>query len=150
MRQLLIAALVLSFVTWVVPDLRERAAEPMARGLDRAWTHLEGPLAPVLDPYRTIQTNARLGQITTELVGHRNRGRPAPDDTELHRFLQQRDLGDAFFDGWGQPVMLELLEDSVRVRSSGPDLTPETEDDLVSAIRYPYIRRGPARRSSRR
>jgi hypothetical protein len=136
MKQLLLAIIILGGLTLTVPALRERAAPPAERFSDWAGEKLEGPLSPLLTPYRNTTTRARMSNFISALVRERNQGYPPPQPSEFLHFLVRKELSDAGLDAWGTPYTMKQAPDSVHVMSAGADRTFDTEDDIIVSLRY--------------
>ena len=134
MKRIFLAFLMLGLVTLLVPSLRERAQPRI--DVFREWLgqKLEGPLGPVLTPYRILKTESRMGEAGRVLIRDRNRGTAAPAPDAFAAYLTQHEI--APMDGWGAPILLRQEPDSVALRSAGPDLEYDTEDDIVVKLRY--------------
>lgn len=141
MSRIFLAFLLLTLAVLLIPSLRQRAQPQIDES--RLWLgeKLEGPMSPVLTPYRTLTTESRIAQAAASLIRDRNVGSRAPLPDEFEAYLRRREMKAT--DGWGMPLMLRQESDSVAVISPGPDLLYETEDDILSKIRF----RAPARRS---
>ncbi len=128
--------LVLGVGVLLTPTLR-RPFEPQ---LAAAWTflrdNLEGPMAPVLDPYRRLKTRNEIGKTITALLHDRNRGIPPPEPSEFTAFMVAEVDDEDGLDGWGRPYILTLQKDSVTVVSAGPDGAFGNEDDVAKQLRY--------------
>lgn len=136
MRRLILAFLLIALATALVPPLRERA-DPH---LDRIGTYLgeklEGPLGPVLNPYRRLRSEAEISQAISQLIRDRNAGFLRPDPADFQEYMRTRIAGEDGLDRWGSPYVLIVEPDSVAVVSAGPDLEYETEDDITVKIRF--------------
>jgi hypothetical protein len=145
MTRLMLAFLLLFLVALLVPDLRVRMQPHIEEG--RIWLgeHLEGPMTPVLTPYRRLKTQSLIDEATRRLIRDRNIGQQAPLGPDFRDYLVRREIEP--LDAWGAPLLLEQERDSVAIRSPGPDMEYGTEDDLVNKIRYPAPRgrQGPRR-----
>lgn len=142
MRQLLLAALILTLAILTIPPLRAKA-EPHLESAGH-WL-VEGPLSPVVNPFRTMKTRQEIGQVTSELVQDRNNGYLPPTVEELDLYIHRRVEGSDGVDGWGTPYTLIREPDSVAVVSAGPDREFGTDDDISEKIRFgtpAYIRGG--------
>lgn len=134
-KRIFLAILVAVLAVLLIPELRLRFQPEIEAS--RAWLgeKLEGPMSPVLTPYRTIQTQSTMSDATRELVRDRNRGKDRPRPIGFNQYMLNR--GIKTVDEWGTPLMLDPTRDSVTVRSAGPDLQFWTEDDVAEQIRYP-------------
>lgn len=134
MTRLILAFLILILVVLTVPSLRERAEPHIEEG--RLWLgeRLEGPMTPILTPYRRVKTQSYIDEATLRLIRDRNIGSPAPTAPEFREYLLRHDLNP--LDGWGAPLVLEQERDSLSIISPGPDMEYDTEDDIRSKIRY--------------
>ena len=81
-RQLLTAFVLVWLAQLVFPGLKERAEPRIEESREWLGQKLEGPLAPVLDPYRILKTQERMGEAVRVLVRDRNRGRTPPSPRE--------------------------------------------------------------------
>lgn len=134
MKRIFLAILLLVLAVLLIPALRERA-QP---GIDasRTWMgeKLEGPMSPILTPYRTLRTQTRMGEAGRLLVRDRNRGRRPPTPEEFPDYLTRNNV--ELLDYWGAPLIIEQEPDSLAIISPGPDLEYRTDDDVVTKIRY--------------
>ena len=146
MKRLLLAALMLGLVTLLVPGLRERAQPRIDQSREVLGDKLEGPMSPVLTPYRRLKTQSQMGKVINELTRRRNMGYQAPRPGELADFIVARDLGPDGKDAWGAPLLLQQRQDSIDIISAGPDIEYHTDDDIILSIRY----RAPSPKSGRR
>ena len=140
-KRIFLGALILVLITVSVPSLRERANPHVDRLGSFMAEKLEGPLSPVLNPYRRLKSQSEMGKVVRELIRDRNFGiaRPRPD---MFREYMQREVEDEDgLDAWGSPYIFMLGQDSVTIMSAGPDLEYETDDDVVAKIRYSGTRR---------
>lgn len=139
MKRIFLAFLLLGLAVLLIPSLRERAQPRIDES--RLWLgeKLEGPMSPVLTPYRTLTTQSRIARVAASLIRDRNRGYgvPRPDSFEAYLNGHGMEVNDA----WGMPLILLQEPDSLAVVSPGPDLTYGTEDDVLSKIRYKAPRR---------
>lgn len=134
MRRIFLAFLLLTLAVLLIPSLRERAQPRIDES--RLWLgeKLEGPMSPVLTPYRTLTTESRIAQAASSLLRDRNLGGVPPQPDGFEAYLATRGMKTT--DAWGMPLILRQEPDSLAVVSPGPDLLYETEDDLMSKIRY--------------
>lgn len=144
MKRIFLALLLLGLATLLIPGLRERSQPRIDQGREWLGQKLEGPLSPVLTPYRTLKTESRIAKVVSHLVRDRNRGRPPPTPGEFRDYLAAYGLDT--LDAWGAPLLLQQEPDSVAIISAGADLDYLSDDDLVTRIRY----RAPERRVLRR
>lgn len=147
MKQLLLALLLVFFLSMAVPPLRARAMPKYRAAGSWVWGVLDGPLTPVITPWRRLQTKSEMSRIANLLITWRNRGYPPPTTEELPRFMFRGSLDSTATDHWGTPYAIGSKPDTVYVRSAGPDRELGTEDDLLAPVRYPTPsrRRGPRR-----
>lgn len=145
MKRLLLAGLILFLLSLTLPGLRSRAVPKYRGALAWTWQYLEGPMTPVLTPWRIVETQSEMGKILTELVAQRNRGRPPPTTDDLPGFMLRARLDSTATDMWGKRYDIFFQADSLYLRSAGPDTIFGSEDDLVSPVRYPRPRGGPGR-----
>lgn len=146
MKRLLLALLLVFMLSLTIPTLRARALPKYSAAAAWVWTVIDGPMTPILTPWRKVETQYEMGQIITQLVVQRNRGRPPPTNDELPSFMQREALDSTATDMWGKRYLLLSRPDSVYLRSAGPDTIFDTEDDIIDVVRYP----SPYRRSGRR
>lgn len=139
MKRLILGTLLLGLIVLTVPSLRERAQPRIDATREWLGQKLEGPLSPILTPYRTIKTQSKMGEAVRLLVRDRNRGRPAPAGSDFGPYLTRHEIEP--LDGWGAPILLTQEPDSVAIVSAGPDLEYDTADDIVTKIRYADKRR---------
>lgn len=138
MSRLLLAFLLL-FLAWLmVPSLRQRVQPQIDE--TRLWLgeNLEGPMTPVLTPYRRLKTQSYIDEAVRRLIRDRNIGQSPPAAPEFRDYLLRHGIEP--FDGWGAPLVLEQEMDSLLVLSPGPDMNYGTDDDMRSKIRYPAPR----------
>lgn len=134
-KRILLGILILFLLIMTVPPLRVRA-DPYLERIGETMSQLvEGPLSPLVNPYRRLKTQSEIGEAVRELIQDRNSGfvRPTPD--EFRAFIQ-RSVEDDGLDAWGTPYIMEPDQDSVAIISAGPDLEYYTEDDISEKIRY--------------
>ncbi|MFP4623433.1 MAG: hypothetical protein ACOC3J_02355 [Gemmatimonadota bacterium] len=134
MKRIILGFLLLGLAVLLVPGLRERAQPHIDPGRQWLGQKLEGPLAPVLTPYRTLKTETRMAEAASLLIRNRNRGQDAPAPAAFRDYLMRHEVDP--FDGWGAPLLIEQEPDSLAIISAGPDLEYRTEDDIVTRIRY--------------
>ncbi|MFW5947592.1 MAG: hypothetical protein ACOCUW_03780 [Gemmatimonadota bacterium] len=140
-KRAFLAFLFVFLLVLTIPPLRQRA-QP---SLDRlgAWLgeNLEGPMSPILNPYRKLKTEGVMQKAIQEMTRDRNMGiaRPAPD--EFTEFIQREIEGETGLDAWGSPLILGADPDSAVIISAGPDLEYDTDDDVVLKMRYAVPRR---------
>jgi hypothetical protein len=134
MKRLFLAILLLGLTTLMVPSLRERMQPRIDESREWLGERLEGPLSPVLTPYRTLKTQSRMGEAVRILIRDRNRGMLPPPPSEFPIYLENHEIEG--LDGWGAPLILSQEADSVAILSAGPDLEYQTEDDIVTKVRY--------------
>jgi hypothetical protein len=134
MKRLFLAILLLGLTTLMVPSLRERMQPRIDESREWLGHRLEGPLSPVLTPYRTLKTQSRMGEAVRILIRDRNRGMLPPPPSEFPTYLEYHEIDG--LDGWGAPLILSQEADSVAILSAGPDLEYRTEDDIVTKVRY--------------
>jgi hypothetical protein len=135
-RVILVVAL-LWLVVAVFPGAREAASPRAVELRDWTWGHLQGPLSPVTDRYRRIRAEAELSEAARLLVLDRNQGRRAPRQEELAAFLARHEVAPDGLDPWGTPYQLSQQQDSLVIRSAGPDLRYETGDDVLVKVLFP-------------
>lgn len=128
------AFLLLTLAVLLIPSLRQRAQPRIDES--RLWLgeNLEGPMSPVLTPYRKFNTQSRIARAAASLIRDRNRGYVIPRPDAFEAYLDGRGMKTT--DAWGMPLILRQEPDSLAVVSPGPDLLYETEDDLLSKFRY--------------
>ncbi len=139
MKRIFLAFLMVGLAVLLIPGLRERAQPRIHES--RLWlgAKLEGPMSPVLTPYRTLRTQTHISQAASALIRDRNRGYGIPRPDGFGEYLISRGLEPV--DSWGAPLILAQEPDSLAVISPGPDLDYETEDDIVAKVRYAAPRR---------
>ena len=99
-------------------------------------------LAPVLNPVLSWQTRSEMDQIARELQMINREGQALPErGEEFQAWMGRNFQGGSSVDGWGNPYSLLIWEDSVGIRSRGPDLEINTTDDLVETAIIPRQRR---------
>lgn len=149
MKHLILALLMVVLAVLLIPGLRTRAQPHIDVGREWLGDKLEGPLSPVLNRYWKLKTDNRLNNAQNELVRRRNLGSAPPAPTEFRDFLVRHDIADKGLDGWGLPLVLEIKQDSLVLRSAGADRFYDTPDDLTRVIPYrgagPRLRRGSSR-----
>lgn len=149
MTRLLLALLFVFLLSLTLPDLRARAMPKYRAAAAWTWEVVDGPLTPVITPWRRVETQYEMGQVMTQLVVQRNRGQPPPTTEELPAFMKREALDSTATDKWGKRYVLEARPDSIYLRSAGADTIYGTDDDLVSVVRYPSPYRRPGRRPRR-
>lgn len=133
-RRLILALLLVGAAMVLFPGLRERA-EPRIRDTGAwLWDKLEGPMGPVLTPYRTLTTQSRIDEALPRLNRDRNQGRRAPEASQFTGYLEGHGINP--LDAWGNPLIIQQEPDSVAIISSGPDSEYFTEDDIVRRVRF--------------
>ncbi len=139
MKRIFLAFLLLGLAVLLIPGLRQRAQPRI--DVTRLWLgeKLEGPMSPVLTPYRILTTQSRQAQVAASLLRDRNRGYGVPQPEGFEAYLNGHGMKAA--DAWGNPLILRQEPDSLAVVSTGPDLKYETDDDVVTKIRYRAPRR---------
>lgn len=147
MRRLFLAVVLLVLAVLLIPPVRHRAQPRIDQFRTWAGERLEGPLSPVLTPYRNIRARSEIGRVVTDLVAIRNRGLPPPRASEFRDFMLNRGLSETGNDPWGSPYVLVQEPDSLGIRSAGADLSYETDDDIIVKVRFPTRPRRPLRRS---
>lgn len=140
MIKVIFVVLLLFVGVLLTPALR-RPIEPQ---LDAArlflGERLEGPLSPVLNPFRRLEARSEIGKTITELVQDRNRGYPPPEPVEFTSYIVRKVRDADGIDPWGSAYLIVLKQDSVAVVSPGPDRAMDTDDDVIKAIRYRWWR----------
>lgn len=136
MKRLLLAVVLLILLSISIPALRDRAMPKYRAAGSWVWGVVDGPLTPVLTPYRRLETQSEMGEIMRALISHRNRGFPAPNEAELPAFMAGARLDSTATDVWGTRYNVLIQPDSFYLRSAGPDGELQTNDDIVDAIRY--------------
>lgn len=140
MKRLFLASLMVLFLSVAIPELRARSVPKYRAAGVWVWGHLQGPLKPVLDPWREMQTRSEMARVVRELILWRNRGFPPPRSEELPYFMERTNLDPSGTDDWGSRYHLRIRPDSVFLHSPGPDRILDSDDDLVVGLRYasPY------------
>lgn len=133
-KNILFVLLLITLIVLLVPGMRERAQPRIDDSREWLGQQLEGPLSPILTPYRTLKTESRMGEAVRILIRDRNRGRRPPTPAGFEEFLVQRDIEPV--DAWGAPMLLDQEPDSLAIISAGADLEYRTDDDIVAKIRY--------------
>jgi hypothetical protein len=136
MKRLVLAVLILATATLTVPPLRDRADPHLDRFRESLGEKLEGPLSPVLNPYRRLRSESEIGEVVRRLIADRNVGLLRPEPDQFRDYIQREVRRSDGLDGWGTPYILVPEQDSVAIISAGPDLEYETDDDIVVKIRY--------------
>jgi hypothetical protein len=85
-----------------------------------------------LNPIYTWEAKNRVNAISRVLVRARAEGSRLPRPRDFQRFLTEREGADAALDPWGEPYFLYRDRQTIRVSSSGPDRTANTDDDIHS------------------
>lgn len=134
MKRLVLAVLLVTLATLLIPSLRQRAQPRIDASREWLGEKLEGPMGPALTPYRTLRTQTRMGEVTRLLIQDRNRGIPAPLPGDFNDYMKRRGL--ETHDFWGVPLIMEQEPDSLAVISAGRDLEYHSDDDIVEKIRY--------------
>lgn len=143
MSRAVLAVLLLGLAVLLIPGLRQRAQPRIDETREWLGQKLEGPMSPVLTPFRTVETTTRIDQAVRLLIRERNRGSHPPQPDDFSSFLRRR--GARYQDGWGAPLIIIQEPDSIIVMSAGEDREYRTPDDLVRKIRYRAPRRFPSR-----
>jgi hypothetical protein len=146
MKRIFLAFLLVMLAVLLIPGLRSRAQPGIDRFRAEAGERLEGPMSPVLNPYRRLKTRTEISRVMTELIHARNLGYRRPDPDDLQEFIAQKLEEEDGRDYWGSPYIAVPQQDSLAVVSAGPDLQYHTEDDIMLKIRYG----GPPRQVRRR
>lgn len=146
MKRLLIALLLVFLLSLTIPALRSRAVPKYRAAGSWVWGHLQGPLSPIITPWKRLETESEMAAIVNQLIKQRNRGFPPPRSQELPLLMQRAGLDSTATDEWGSPYDVFTRPDSVYLRSAGPDATLETEDDIVVPVRYSTPPRSSRRR----
>lgn len=136
MKRLLLAVVLLILLSISIPALRDRAVPKYRAAGSWVWGVVDGPLTPVLTPYRRLETQSEMGEIMRALISRRNRGFPPPNESELPAFMESVKLDSTATDVWGTRYNVLIQPDSLYLRSAGPDGELQTNDDIVDAIRY--------------
>ncbi len=136
MKRLLLAVALLILLSISIPALRDRAMPKYRAAGSWVWGVVDGPLTPVLTPYRRLETQSEMGEIMRALISRRNRGFPPPNEAELPAFMASEKLDSTATDVWGTRYNVLIQPDSLYLRSAGPDGELQTTDDIVDAIRY--------------
>lgn len=146
MKRIFLALLILALATLTIPPLRERAQPHLDRAAEFMGENLEGPLSPVLNPYRRLRSESEMGKAVRELIQDRNSGYLRPDPDDFPAYMQREIEDEDGLDAWGTPYRLMPERDSVAIVSAGPDREYATEDDLVVKIRFAAPAYMPGRR----
>jgi hypothetical protein len=141
MKRLLLAVLILYGATLAFPSLGERAEPRVDAFWNWTWDVMEGPLSPVTNRYRRIRADSELSKMARQLVMQRNQGGQAPTQETLSAFLTRHEIAPGGLDPWGKPYQLTHEGGVLTIRSAGPDLRHETDDDLLIELNFPH--RGP-------
>lgn len=140
MIKVILVIVVLLVGVLLTPALRE----PIEPQIDQVQAFLgdklEGPMTPVLTPFRRLKTRNEIGKAITALLHVRNRGYPPPEASAFTEFLVREVDDEDGLDAWGSPYVIVLKPDSVAVVSPGPDRELDTEDDVSKQIRYRWWR----------
>lgn len=136
MKKIFLALLLVALATMTIPSLRQEAQPHLDEIGEYLGEKLEGPLSPILNPYRRLQSQSEMGEAVRELIQDRNTGyvRPTPDG--FRDFMRREVEDEDGLDAWGTPYILIPEPDSVTIMSAGPDLEYETDDDVTVKIRY--------------
>lgn len=135
-KRILLGLLVLALAVFTIPPLRRPVQPHLNRFGDFLGRTLGGPLGPVLNPYRRLDSEAEIGKVVRELVRDRNMGYGRPDPDDFVAYMQREVEGEDGLDAWGSPYVLLPERDSVAVISAGPDRTYDTDDDITVKIRF--------------
>jgi hypothetical protein len=136
MKRIFLAVLLVVVAVFLIPGLRSRAQPGIDRFQEVAGERLEGPISPVLNPYRRLRTRTEISRIMTELIKARNLGYRRPEPADLGPFILQRLDAEHERDYWGSPYIAVPRQDSLAVVSPGPDREYFTDDDIELEIRY--------------
>jgi hypothetical protein len=100
----------------------------------------DGPLSPVVNPFRRLKARSEIGKAITELLQDRNTGYPPPEPLEFTTYMIRKVRDTDGVDPWGSAYIIVLKQDSVAVVSPGPDRAINTDDDVSKQIRYRWWR----------
>ena len=128
-KLLLLLLLVLLFLT--VPELRAFGApviDPVGAGIVR----LSEPLvSAVRTPFMEWKARDEARALVKLLQDQEAIGSPLPRPRQFQDFLARRWIVDrGGLDPWGVPYYLRYTDREIQVGSAGPDLEPDTEDDI--------------------
>ncbi|MDX1673465.1 MAG: hypothetical protein R3314_01590 [Longimicrobiales bacterium] len=135
-KRIFLGVLVLGLAILTIPPLRVRADPYLERMGETMHWLLEGPLSPMLNPYRRLKTQSEMGEAVRELIRDRNAGFVRPEPDEFRQFMQRELEGEDGLDGWGTPYIMVPQQDSMFIVSAGPDHEFDTEDDIVERLRF--------------
>lgn len=136
MKRLFVAVVLLVLLSLTIPSLKERAMPKYRAAGAWIWDVVDGPLTPALTPYRRLETQSEMAEVKRALINRRNKGLPPPSQPELPAFMYGAGLDSTGTDKWGTEYYLMFQPDSIYLRSAGPDMEHQTDDDIVEAIRY--------------
>lgn len=135
-KRIALVLLVVVLAVLSIPPLRRPLQPRLDRFSEFLGQKLEGPMSPVLNPYRKLKTESEMGKVVRELIRDRNMGFPRPNPDELTAYMQREVDGEDGLDGWGSPYLLLPEPDSVAILSAGPDIEYQTDDDIMVKVRY--------------
>ena len=132
-KVLLLLLLVLLFLT--VPSLRTLAS-PVIDPVGENIAVLAAPLVnKVRTPFLEWKARDETRAIVNLLRDHEAIGRPLPRPREFHDFLQRRySVNRDGLDPWAMPYYIKYTDQAVVVGSAGPDLEPDTDDDIQELL----------------
>jgi hypothetical protein len=85
---------------------------------------------PVLRPMLIWNAQREIEEIIRGLQQMENVERRLPEKREWVKWLDERYVGNAARDAWGNVYQYEVMDDSFAVASNGPDREIQTEDDI--------------------
>lgn len=135
-KKIFLGILILGLAIVTIPPVRDRVQPHLDRMSSFMGQKLEGPLSPILNPYRRLRSQSEMGEIVPYLIRDRNAGNYRPSPDEFRSYFQRNVEGEDGLDYWGTPYILVPDPDSLAIVSAGPDLEYQTPDDEVIKIRY--------------
>lgn len=132
-KLLLLLLLILLFLT--VPQLRSFAAPVIDPLGEKLATLVEPVVVKVRTPFLRWKARDEARAIVILLRDQEAIGQRLPSRREFGRWLERRYRANPEgIDPWGVPYYIEYTNRGVVVGSAGPDLAPDTEDDITEIL----------------
>ena len=130
---LLVLLLVLLFLT--VPPLRAFAAPVIDPVGEKLAVLIEPVVVKVRTPFLEWRARDETRTIVTLLRDQEAIGQPLPRAREFQDWVQRRHRSNPDgLDPWGLPYYVKYTEAGAVVGSVGPDLLPNTADDITETL----------------
>lgn len=130
-RKMLVVIVLLGFA-WSYPPLRQRMVLAMAPAFE-----LLGPVGDrVAQPARRWKAESDITFIMQQFQLEKTEGRASPKgQREFETWMaRKQSAGDKGRDPWGQYYWMKRADKAVTVGSHGPDMEPNTPDDITQTI----------------